>query len=94
MPIVIRYGDDDVDDVVDDVIQVEDAGAGVKYEAEQSSDGGVVTGKYNVLLPGSRKRDRSMRYLPIHHPSLGAQLILTHQIGENENLGRLDFSDF
>ena len=62
MPIVIRYGDDDVDDVVDDVIQVEDAGAGVKYEAEQSSDGGVVTGKYNVLLPGSRKRDRSMRY--------------------------------
>ena len=65
MPTVIRYGDDDVDDVVDDVIQVEDAGAGVKYEAEQSSDGGVVTGKYNVLLPGSRKRDRSMRYLPI-----------------------------
>ena len=64
MPSVTRYDDDDVDNVVDEVVQVEDAGAGVKYEAQQSSDGGVVTGKYNVLLPGSRKRDRSMRYLP------------------------------
>ena len=63
MHTVIRYVPDT--DVchhdVDDLVQVEDEGAGVRYEAEQSSDGSVVTGKYNVILPGSHRSDRSLR---------------------------------
>ena len=63
MRTVIRFVlDTDVYHHVDDhVDQVEDEGAGVRYEAEQSSDGSVVTGKYNVLLPGSHRNDRSLR---------------------------------
>ena len=41
--------------------QVDDAAAGVQYEAQQSSDGQVVQGQYSVRLPGESRRDRAFK---------------------------------